>query len=134
MAGIKSGNTKPEIFLRRLLHLEGFRFRLHRKDLPGRPDIVLPKYKAVIFVNGCFWHGHEDCKHFRLPKSRTEFWQRKIDSNIVRDKKNMAACIEMGWNVLEVWECSLPPKTKAIDADFFVALTHRIKANLKQKT
>lgn len=88
MAGIKNRNTKPEILIRKLLHKKGFRFRLHVKDLPGKPDIVLPKYKALIFVNGCFWHGHINCHLFKLPATRTEFWQAKITRNQANDCKS----------------------------------------------
>lgn len=123
MAGIKGKNTKPEIVVRQLLHRHGFRFRLHRKDLPGRPDIVLPKYKSAIFVQGCFWHGHEDCHLFRLPKSRTEFWQEKIGGNIARDEKKRLALQEMDWRVLWIWECSLKGKTRLEP----VSLIERIK-------
>lgn len=126
MAGIKGSNTKPEIYLRQMLHRAGFRFRLHRKDLPGRPDIVLPKYKTAIFVNGCFWHGHKDCKHFRLPKSRTEFWKGKIESNIARDKRNLALLKKSGWNPIVVWECKLPPKNKIGVPATLNALTRKI--------
>lgn len=86
MAGIKNRNTKPEILIRKLLYKKGYRFRLHVKDLPGKPDIVLPKYKAVIFVNGCFWHGHKNCSLFKLPATRTEFWQEKITRNQANDR------------------------------------------------
>ena len=112
MAGIKGKDTKPEIYMRQLLHANGYRFRLHRKDLPGRPDIVLPKYKTVIFVQGCFWHGHEDCHLFRLPKSRTEFWEEKIDGNRKRDRKKLEALLELDWRVLWIWECALKGKTQ----------------------
>jgi DNA mismatch endonuclease, patch repair protein len=87
MRNIRSTNTKPEIYIRSILHQMGYRFRLHRKDLPGKPDIVLPKYKAVIFVNGCFWHGHKNCKKAKLPQSNRPFWEEKIKSNILRDRK-----------------------------------------------
>ena len=127
MAGIKSSNTKAEIFLRQLLHRNGYRFRVHRKDLPGRPDIVLAKYKTAIFVNGCFWHGHKGCKHFRLPKSRTEFWEKKIGANIERDRKKLEACRELGWNVIVVWECDLPPKVKKMEDKLFIRLMETIK-------
>ena len=132
MGGIKGRDTKPEIILRKLLHRAGFRFRLHRKDLLGRPDIVLPKYKTAIFVNGCFWHGHENCKHFRLPKSRTDFWKVKIGSNVARDKRNHASLEQSGWIPIVVWECSLPPKKKNIDAASFNVLTKKICGNLKR--
>lgn len=106
MAGIKGKNTKPELFLRRALHAEGFRYRLHDTKLPGRPDIVLPKYNAVVMVNGCFWHGH-DCLLFKWPSSNVDFWRNKIESNMVRDQKNILSLHTHGWRVATVWECSL---------------------------
>jgi DNA mismatch endonuclease, patch repair protein len=110
MSGIRGKNTKPEILVRRLLHGMGFRFRLHRKDLPGKPDIVLPKWRTVVFVNGCYWHGHADCDLFRLPKSRTEFWQDKIDGNRVRDQRNYSALKHAGWKTVVIWECAVSKK------------------------
>lgn len=107
MAAIKGKNTKPEMLLRKMLFREGFRFRIHRKDLPGKPDIVLPRFKAVIFVQGCFWHGHRRCPMFRLPTTRRDFWETKITENQTRDRQNVAALQGMGWRVLEVWECAL---------------------------
>lgn len=106
MAAIKGKNTKPEVLLRKSLFSRGFRFRIHRKDLPGKPDIVLPKYRATIFVQGCFWHGHTGCPMFRLPATRRKFWENKITANKDRDLRNIAALREMGWRVLEVWECA----------------------------
>ena len=106
MAGIRGKNTKPELLLRSELHRLGFRFRLHRQDLPGRPDLVFPKRGAAIFVHGCFWHGH-DCHLFRLPKSRTEFWKEKIAGNVARDQRQIAALKEAGWRVGIVWECAM---------------------------
>ena len=100
MSGIRGKNTKPEILVRRLLHGMGYRFRLHRKDLPGKPDIVLPKWRTVIFVNGCYWHGHEDCYLFRPPKTQTEFWTNKIEGNQTRDQCNYAELENAGWKVL----------------------------------
>ncbi len=111
MAGIRGKNTKPEIQVRKLLHAAGFRFRLHRKDLPGKPDIILPKYKVVIFVHGCFWHGHENCHLFRLPKSRIDFWEAKISGNVKRDKHKQKQLLNDGWRVLLVRECALKGKT-----------------------
>jgi DNA mismatch endonuclease (patch repair protein) len=106
MSRIRSKNTKPELLLRRGLHAIGFRFRLHRKDLPGRPDLVFPARRAVIFVHGCFWHGH-DCPLFRLPATRREFWQAKIDGNRSRDLRDRARLAAGGWRVLTIWECAL---------------------------
>mgnify|MGYP001243727932 CR=1 FL=1 len=107
MSKIKSKNTKPEIKVRKFLHGEGFRFRIHRKDLPGKPDIVLPKYNTVIFVHGCFWHGHEGCKYFVIPKTRTDWWLNKINKNIENDKKAIRLLEEQGWKVITIWECQL---------------------------
>ena len=107
MSAIKSKNTKPEITLRKLLHSMGYRFRLHRKDLPGSPDIVLPKYKTVIFVHGCFWHRHENCKYATTPKTRPAFWESKFNENIRRDRTNQNNLIKLGWKVLVIWECDL---------------------------
>ena len=112
MAGIRSKNTKPEVHVRKLLHAMGFRFRLHRKDLPGHPDIVLPKYRTAIFVNGCYWHGHENCRLFRLPKSRTEFWTKKISANRERDACNFNKLTAYGWRIIVIWECAIPPKVR----------------------
>ena len=106
MSNIRSKDTKPEIFVRQLLHRLGYRFRLHRKDLPGRPDIVLPKYRAVILIHGCFWHGHE-CKIASKPKSNTGYWLPKIEKNRMRDKLNVAALDELGWRVLILRECEI---------------------------
>lgn len=106
MSAIKSRDTKPELIVRRMLHRAGFRFRLHRSDLPGRPDIVLPRYRTVIFVHGCFWHGH-DYGIFRPPTTREEFWREKISRNKARDLSNRIALHALGWRVAEVWECEL---------------------------
>ena len=112
MSRVKSKNSKPELLVRQFLFSSGFRFRLHSKDLPGRPDIVLPKYKTVIFINGCFWHGHEDCKYSTLPETNREFWREKIFGNIDRDIANKTKLTELGWNVIEIWQCQLKPKKK----------------------
>lgn len=106
MAGIRGKNTHPELLVRRALHKAGFRFRIHRKDLPGKPDIVLPKHQAVIFVHGCFWHGH-DCQYFKIPKTRTAFWMSKISDNKARDMRNSLALKALGWKVIVVWECDV---------------------------
>ena len=110
MSGIRGKDTKPELIVRRLLHRLGYRFRLHRKDLPGRPDIVLPKWRTVVFVNGCYWHGHDNCHLFRLPKSRTEFWTNKIQGNKVRDQRNYSVLNDRGWKVFVIWECGVSKK------------------------
>ena len=112
MASIKGKDTKPEILVRKALHAEGFRFRLHVKDLPGKPDIVLPKYKSVIFVHGCFWHGH-DCGIFRMPKSNRRFWKAKISGNRRRDLRHATELSILGWRVLTVWECATRSKKQA---------------------
>jgi DNA mismatch endonuclease (patch repair protein) len=107
MSRIKSKDTKPEIIVRRFLFANGFRYKLHDKNLPGKPDIVLPKYKTVILINGCFWHGHKGCKYFAVPKTRTEWWLNKINRNVINDKKNRKELIRLAWNVLVIWECQL---------------------------
>ncbi|MCD9030871.1 very short patch repair endonuclease [Luteimonas sp. Y-2-2-4F] len=107
MAGIRGRDTKPELMIRRHLHAAGLRFRLFRRDLPGRPDIVLPRWKVAIFAHGCFWHGHEGCSFFRLPKTRPEFWAKKIMRNAERDQEAIAALRKAGWRVAVVWECAL---------------------------
>ncbi len=106
MVGIGSRNTKPELEIRSMLHQRGFRFRLHRPDLPGKPDIVFPKYRAVILVHGCFWHGH-GCHLFQWPKTREDFWRKKIGSNIMRDRKQFSALRKADWRVATIWECAL---------------------------
>lgn len=106
MARIKGRDTKPEIWVRRALHAFGYRFRLHRRDLPGRPDIVLPKYRTVVFVHGCFWHAHT-CQKGRIPGTRSAFWEAKFEGNEKRDARNMRALRAAGWRVLTIWECGL---------------------------
>ncbi len=110
MSGIRGKNTKPELIVRSLLHKQGFRFRLHKKDLPGTPDLVLPKYRAVIFIHGCFWHGH-DCSFFKLPASRSDFWQKKIQGNRLRDFRCLQELQNMGWRSLVIWECAIRGKS-----------------------
>jgi DNA mismatch endonuclease (patch repair protein) len=107
MSKIRSVNTTPEILLRKKLFAKGFRYRLNVKTLPGKPDIVLKKYKTIIFVNGCFWHGHNNCKYYVIPKTRTDFWISKINRNIERDIINNEKLITAGWKVITVWECKL---------------------------
>lgn len=106
MSGIRGKNTKPEILIRKALHAGGYRFRLHRKDLPGAPDIVLPKYRAVILINGCFWHGHA-CGLFKWPQTRPDFWREKIEANIARDQRNLSKLKKLGWRVCILWECEV---------------------------
>jgi DNA mismatch endonuclease (patch repair protein) len=106
MSGIRSKNTRPELALRKALHRAGFRYTLHAKNIPGKPDMAFPALKAAVFVHGCFWHGH-DCRFFRLPKTRTEFWKTKIDRNRARDEIVMAKLKEEGWRHLTVWECAI---------------------------
>ena len=110
MSAIKSKNTKPEIKVRKVLHSMEYRFRLHSKDLPGSPDIVLPEYKTVIFVNGCFWHRHENCKYASTPKTRQEFWNKKFNENINRDKINQENLSSKGWKIIIIWECEIKNK------------------------
>ncbi len=107
MSSVKQSHTKPEIAIRKILHREGYRFRLHCKNLPGTPDIVLPKYKTVIFVHGCFWHQHPNCRRSRRPTSNVEFWNTKLDKNIERDGNKSQSLKETGWKVVTVWECEL---------------------------
>jgi len=107
MSRIRSKNTKPEMLVRKFLHAQGFRYKLHDKELPGKPDIVLPKYKTVIFIHGCFWHGHKGCKYFVTPKTRTEWWLNKINSNIANDVKAVRAIRKEGWKIIHLWECDL---------------------------
>jgi len=107
MSKIRSKDTKPEEIVRKYLFLQGFRYRKNDSRYPGKPDIVLPKYKTVIFVNGCFWHKHEGCKYFVWPKNNADFWKKKIESNVARDAKNYQQLESLGWKVLTIWECEL---------------------------
>lgn len=118
MAGIKAKDTKPEMILRKALYRRGFRYRLHCKDLPGKPDLVFRQRKAIIFVHGCFWHGH-NCPFFRLPSTRTDFWKTKIESNRKRDAEHSRQLLSDGWRVLTVWECAMRGKSaENIDSIF----------------
>lgn len=112
MAAIKGKNTKPEELVRKYLFANGFRYRKNDNRLPGTPDIVLPKYKTVIFVNGCFWHGHDNCKYFVWPQNNAEFWRKKIESNVLRDNKKTEQLRKLGWRVIIIWECQLKPKLR----------------------
>lgn len=111
MSRIRSKNTKPELIVRSYLHKQGYRFRLHDKTLPGKPDIVLKKYKTVIFVHGCFWHGHKNCKYFVVPKTRTKWWLNKINGNIARDKKAQKELKKLGWKATYIWGCWIKKDT-----------------------
>lgn len=125
MSRVKTKNTRPELVVRSLLHKMGYRFRLHRRDLPGSPDIVLPKYQKAIFVHGCFWHGH-NCKKGKRPTSNHQFWNAKLDRNLERDRTNQEALIDRGWEVLVVWECELSKQVSTREK-----LLHFIKATQK---
>lgn len=110
MSRIRGRDTKPELALRSMLHRLGYRFTVNsrrNKSLPGKPDLILPKYQTVVFVHGCFWHGHENCRHFRLPKSRRQWWTAKIEGNRARDQRNLADLHQLGWHVVTIWECAL---------------------------
>ncbi len=114
MAGIKGKDTKPEVLLRKELYKRGFRYRKNVKGIEGKPDLVLRKYKALVFIHGCFWHGHENCRLFRMPKSKVEFWTEKIGGNIERDKRKMQKLLDEGWRILVVWECSVKGKKERV--------------------
>ncbi|PMR78515.1 very short patch repair endonuclease [Halomonas urumqiensis] len=116
MSRIRGQDTNPEMAVRRYLHACGFRFRLHRKDLPGKPDLVLTKHRLVIFVHGCFWHRHEGCFYATSPATRKDFWRRKLIGNVERDRRQQAELIEAGWRVLVIWECGLKHQLSEIDA------------------
>lgn len=107
MAGIRRGNTAPELAVRKFLHRHGFRYRLHHRKLPGTPDIVLPRYRLCIFIHGCFWHRHPGCKYASTPRTREAFWQAKFAQNIERDARNRNALLHLGWRVFELWECGI---------------------------
>ncbi|WP_134674714.1 DNA mismatch endonuclease Vsr, partial [Pseudomonas viridiflava] len=124
MSNIRGKNTRPELVVRKFLHANGYRFRLHRKDLPGNPDIVIPKLRVCIFVHGCFWHRHEGCKYSTTPKTRIDFWNEKFKKNVDRDCKAQAELKKLGWTVITIWECqtkeegsllSLIESLKAVD-------------------
>lgn len=129
MSGIRGKNTKPEIFLRKALHAEGLRFRIHAK-LPGKPDMVFPKWNAALFVHGCFWHGH-DCHLFKWPQSRPEFWKAKISGNVARDQDNIVRLTEAGWRVGVVWECSIKGRTRLLPSTAISRCSNWIRSNKK---
>lgn len=122
---VRSKNTEPEVLVRKYLWRNGFRYRLNNPRLPGHPDIVLRKYRTCVFVNGCFWHGHEGCKYFVMPKTNAEFWEKKISRNRERDKEEQKKLAEMGWHVIVVWECELKPdKREETFASLAFTLNH----------
>jgi DNA mismatch endonuclease (patch repair protein) len=128
MSRIKATDTKPEMLVRKYLHANGIRYRLHSKNLPGKPDLTLTKYHTVIFVNGCFWHGHKGCRYFVLPKTRTVWWQEKIEETIKRDSTAIQNLKELGWKPIIIWECELKPsKRNASLAHIISTLTKESK-------
>ena len=129
MSSIRGSNTSPELVVRRMLHSFGFRFRLHRKDLPGRPDIVLPKYNLAIFVHGCFWHRHKGCRYTTSPQSNKVFWQDKFRGNSSRDRKALRDLHALGWRTLVVWECH--SKQKSANSVLRRRIEHIVKSNAK---
>ncbi len=135
MSRIRGKDTAPELMVRSLLHRLGYRFRLHRRDLPGHPDLVLPKYRAVIFVHGCYWHRHKGCQFAYTPKTRTEFWQRKFDENIKRDKNSAKALRKAGWRVLIVWECQVSNEQSLAKRliRFLAKSSHQAEVNLRNR-
>ena len=118
MSQIKGKNTRPELLVRQYLHGRGLRYRLHAKDLPGKPDIILPRFKTVVFVHGCFWHRHEGCRYFVVPKTRTDWWLEKIGRNVANDIRKRGELEAAGWKVLTIWECELKPavRTASLEA------------------
>lgn len=113
MQMIRSKDSKPEMIVRRFLFSKGYRYRLHDKKLPGKPDIVLKKYNTIILVHGCFWHGHSNCDNWKMPETNREYWSRKIGRNLLRDVRNQTELMELGWNVITIWECQLKPKVRS---------------------
>lgn len=124
MGRIRGKDTKVELMVRRYLHRQGFRFRIHDRRLPGSPDIVLPKYRTVVFVHGCFWHGHEVCGLYRKPRTNTEFWEQKVLANRVRDQRNQEELEKRGWRVIIVWECEL--RTRSVREATLVGLVNEL--------
>lgn len=127
MSRIRGANTKPELAVRSMLHRMGYRFRIANKTLPGRPDIVLPKYRAVIFVHGCFWHRHTGCKYAYMPKSRLDFWDTKFEGNVMRDKNNLSLLRKAGWLPIVVWECEIKRHADAVLRRVSGILQRRLK-------
>lgn len=125
MSRIRSKNTRPEILVRKFLFAHGFRYRVNVRNLPGTPDIVLRRFKTVIFINGCFWHGHEGCRYYVLPKSNVEFWERKIERNRNRDAANQMRLRLMGWSVMQIWECQLKPRKRRDTLEGLLSILNR---------
>lgn len=128
MAAIRGSHTKPEQLIRKALHAAGLRYRLHAKDLPGKPDLVFPRWRAVVFVNGCFWHQH-DCHLFKWPATRKDFWREKIGRNVVNDEKAVSALLAAGWRVAIVWECALKGRTRLAFAEAMQRLAGWIQSD-----
>ena len=126
MSHIRSKDTKPEIVVRKCLYAAGYRYRLQVKDLPGRPDIVFRRLRTVVFINGCFWHGHEGCRYFRMPKTNIAFWESKISKKKERDSRNKKKLKALGWNVIDIWECQLKPKKLPGTIDSLLLVLNRI--------
>lgn len=125
MSQIKGKNTKPEILVRKFLFGKGLRYKLHDKKLPGKPDLVFPKYKTIIFIHGCFWHGHEGCKYFVIPKTRTEWWSDKINKNKEKDMDSIKKLENQGWRIFVIWECSLKSnKREEVLNDLYSKIIH----------
>lgn len=133
MAGIKNRDTVPEVQIRKRLFYLGYRYRIGTKKLPGKPDIVLPKYNAAIFVHGCFWHGHGQCNLFRLPKSKREFWDKKISGNIIRDEICLAELHDLGWRICTVWECAIKGKNRLDEEKVIKELVGWIHSDAPEK-
>lgn len=125
MSQIRCKNTKPELIVRKFLFANGFRYRLNVKALPGKPDLVLPKYRTVIFINGCFWHGHQGCRYFVIPQTRTDWWLDKINRTKYRDQENIVSLKASGWNVITIWECNMKKQINQITL-------HRLKIEIIQ--
>ena len=133
MSKIKAKDTKPELLVRKYLFRKGFRYRVNVKNLLGKPDIVLPKYKTVIFIHGCFWHGHEGCKYFVIPKTRTEWWSKKIKKNKERDQQAHESLRKAGWNIMTIWECQLKPPKRDQTLEGILLLLQKIYLDQQKK-
>lgn len=130
MSQIKNKNTKPELLVRRFLHASGYRYKLHDKKIPGKPDLVFTRLKTAIFINGCFWHGHAGCKYFVVPKTRTDWWMNKITTNVANDQKNLFLLKLLGWKAIVVWECDLKPQNRDMTLKRLDDQLAEIKRNL----